>query len=88
MRKLIAGMLGLAAGQQPNRDTLERVSHVLAIYRAIHTLLPSNERADSWIRSSNAALPFSGRAPIDLNVEGQLVAVRAYLASQLEPPFI
>jgi hypothetical protein len=80
-------VLGMAPGGIPTEDTLERISHVFSIYRAIHTLLPVDERADAWIRAINSASPFSGRAPIDLIIGGEIEAVRNYLSGQLEPSF-
>jgi len=78
-------VLGLALGETPIEATLERVSHVFFIYRAINTLLPVKDRADGWMRAINTASPFSGRPPIDLVIGGELEAVRAYLAAALEP---
>jgi len=80
-------VLGLALGGSPTEATLERISHVFFIYRAIHTLLPIEERADAWMRAINSAAPFSGRAPIDLLVRGEIDAVRRYLGAALEPSF-
>lgn len=80
-------VLGLAPGETPAEFTLERISHVFFIYRAIHTLLPDAERADAWMRAINSAAPFSGRAPIDLVIGGEIAAVRGYLGAALEPSF-
>lgn len=80
-------VLGLAAGGLPTEATLVRISHVFFIYRAIHTLLPVEERADAWMHAINSAAPFSGRAPIDLVIGGEIEAVRSYLGAALEPSF-
>jgi hypothetical protein len=80
-------VLGLAPGGIPTEGTLERMSHVFFIYRAIHTLLPIPERADGWMRATNSAAPFCGRAPIDLVIGGKIEAVRGYLGTALEPSF-
>src|SRR5215469_17372883 len=37
------------------RDTLERLSYILGIYKALQILLPDAEAADCWIRKPNAA---------------------------------
>jgi len=65
-----------------SRETLERISYVLGIFKAINTLLPVPERADGWIRARNVAPLFGGAAPIDRMAAGHvtdLYAVRQYL---------
>lgn len=63
-------------------DTLERMSYVLGIYKALQILLPRREAADQWIRRKNAADVFNGRAPLELMLGGKvanLYVVRRYL---------
>ena len=67
------------------RDTLERISHVLGIYRALQTLLPDEWAADAWIRRPNTASLFGGRSALESMLSGQvadLFVVRQYLDSQ------
>ncbi len=45
-------------------DMLERISYLLGIYRAIHTLLPYLVRATAWIRTINMAPMFSGKSAL------------------------
>lgn len=80
-------VLDLVPGGIPTAATLKQISHVPAIYRRIHTLLPVKDRADAWMRAINTASPFSGRTPIDLIIGGEIEAVREYLDTQVEPPF-
>lgn len=80
-------VLGSAEETPPAEPTLERISHIFAIYRAVHSLLPVEGRADGWMRAVNSAPPFSGRKPIDLIMEGELEAVRDYLRAQLDPGY-
>jgi hypothetical protein len=64
------------------RDTLERLSLILGIYKALQILLPQPEAADTWIKRANSAPPFGGRAALDRMLAGNvsdLVAVRQYL---------
>lgn len=73
-----------AAGDdaQLSRDALERISHVLGIYKSLHVLFSSGEYADRWIAEPNAA--FGGASAKDRMVEGftQLVDVRRYLDAE------
>lgn len=63
-------------------DTLERISHVLGIFKALHVLFSSDEYADRWIAEPNAA--FGGASAKEQMLAGftQLVLVRTYLDAQ------
>ncbi|MGF6753199.1 MbcA/ParS/Xre antitoxin family protein [Paraburkholderia sp. GAS42] len=64
------------------RDTLERLSLLLGIYKGLQILLPQPSAADTWIRRPNSAPPFGGRRALDRMLAGNisdLVAVRQYL---------
>ncbi len=72
-------------GGKLGRDTLERISYVLGIFRAINTLLPDNVQADGWLRRENAAPPFFGRSALSRMLAGNvsdLLVVREYLDAQ------
>ncbi len=63
-------------------DTLERLSLVLGIYKALQILLPQPAAADSWVKRPNDAAPFNGKRALDRMLAGNvsdLVAVRQYL---------
>jgi hypothetical protein len=65
-----------------SRDTLERVSNVLGIYKALQILLPDPKAADSWVRQPNTAPLFGGRSALSRMLAGNvsdLHAVRQYL---------
>ncbi|KND55051.1 hypothetical protein BPUN_3414 [Candidatus Paraburkholderia kirkii] len=47
------------------RDTLERFSLILGIYKALQILLPDPKAADTWIRRPNAAPSFGGRPALE-----------------------
>ena len=67
------------------RDTLERISYVLGIYKDLQILLPSDEAADAWIRKPNAAPLFGGRSALERLLSGNvadLYEVRRYLDAQ------
>lgn len=64
------------------RDTLERLSYILGIYKALQVLLPSTTSADAWVKKPNTALLFGGKSALDRMLGGNvadLLAVRQYL---------
>ena len=64
------------------RDTLERVSYLLGIYKALQILLPAADAADAWVKKPNSAPLFGGKSALDRMLGGNvadLVAVRQYL---------
>jgi hypothetical protein len=66
------------------RDTLERISNLLGIYKALQILLPDPAAADAWIRKPNSAPMFGGRPALERMLAGNvsdLNAVRRYLDS-------
>lgn len=67
------------------RDTLERLSYVLGIYKSLQILLPDPKSADEWVRKPNDAAPFGGRPALARMLSGQvadLYVVREYLDAQ------
>jgi len=62
------------------RDTLERISYVLGIYKGLQVLFPDAHQADAWVNKPNLA--FGGRSALDrmlaCNV-ADLQAVRSYV---------
>ena len=91
-----AVLLGLASTQHLealkrshliSRAGLERISHILSIYRAINTLLPNPQRADRWMNAANTAAVFAGKTPVERMSSGHLedlLAVRRYLDAQVQ----
>ena len=64
------------------RDTLERLSYLLGIYKALQILLPEQAAADAWVRKPNQAPVFGGRSALERMLGGNvgdLFAVRQYL---------
>jgi hypothetical protein len=64
------------------RDTLERLSYILGIYKALQILLPATDAADAWVKKPNTAPLFGGRSALERMLGGNvadLVAVRQYL---------
>lgn len=67
------------------RDTLERISYLLGIYKALAILFPDPARADAWLRKPNTAPTFGGRSALDRMLSGNvadLFVVRQYLDAQ------
>lgn len=74
-----------------NRDAqltlgqLERVSHLLGIYKSLQILLPTT--ADGWVKRPNQGSLFGGRTPLDVmlaeGLEG-LRKVRLLLGAQCD----
>lgn len=75
------------AGEQTGRldlpaDTVERISYLLGISKALTILLPTPANRLLWLRNANAAAPFNGQAPMDRLLQGQvadLFIVRRHL---------
>jgi len=71
-------------------DLVERLSHVLAIYGALHILYVDHERADAWIRRQNDAPLFGGQPPLERLLGGRvadLYEVRRYLEAAGDPAY-
>jgi hypothetical protein len=67
------------------RDTLERLSYLLGIYKALQLLLPDAPAADEWIRRPNDAPLFGGKSALERMLSGNvadLFIVRQYLDAQ------
>jgi len=68
-----------------SKDTLERISYIVGIYKALQILLPEPTAADTWIRKPNKALLFGGKSALERILSGQvsdLFLVRQYLDIQ------
>jgi uncharacterized protein (DUF2384 family) len=66
-------------------DTLERISYILGIYKALQILLADTQAADTWIRRPNTAPLFGGKSALERMLSGNvsdLYVVRQYLDAQ------
>lgn len=64
------------------RDTLERLSNLLGIYKSLQILLPDAAAADAWVRKPSSAPIFGGRSALQQMLAGNvsdLNLVRRYL---------
>jgi len=68
-------------------DTLERLSYIVGIYKALHILFPSPQRADEWVSKPNTAPLFGGHPALTRMTNGlvaDLYLTRQYLDTQLD----
>ncbi|HEY3520670.1 MAG TPA: MbcA/ParS/Xre antitoxin family protein [Rhodanobacteraceae bacterium] len=68
-----------------SRDTLERISYLLGIFKALAILFPDPARADAWLRKPNSASTFGGHSALQRMLSGNvadLFVVRQYLDAQ------
>lgn len=71
-----------SGGSLPH-DTIERISHLLGIYKSLQIVLPDPFAADTWVKKPNEF--FGGRSALDVMLGGQVVdiyKVREYLDAQ------
>lgn len=67
------------------RDTLERISYIVGIYKALQILLPDPAAADAWVHKKNNAPLFGGKSALERMLSGQvsdLFIIRQYLDAQ------
>jgi hypothetical protein len=68
-----------------SQDTLERISYIMGIYKALHILLPSSAAADAWVKKPNAAPVMHGKSALDRMRGGRVIDladVRRYLDAE------
>jgi uncharacterized protein (DUF2384 family) len=61
-------------------DTLERISHMVSIYKALHILFSDPDRANAWLRRPNNY--FEDHSALDVMLGGKVAdiyRVRAYV---------
>lgn len=67
------------------RDTLERISYLLGIYKALQILFPDPAQADAWLHKPNQSTLFGGHSALERMLSGNvadLYVVRQYLDAQ------
>lgn len=68
-----------------SHDTLERISYILGIYKALRILLPTETSANQWIHKPNSAPLFNGKSALNKLMQGRVIDladVRRYLDSE------
>lgn len=64
------------------KDTLERISYVMGIYKALNILLPTEDAANRWIHKPNSAPLFNNLTALDKMLAGNvadLADIRRFL---------
>ena len=72
-------------GGSLGRDTLERISYLLGIWKSLQILFPDPAQADAWLRKPNQAPLFGGHSALERMLSGNvgdLYVVRQYLDAQ------
>ena len=72
-------------GGSPGRDTLERISYLLGIWKSLQILFPDAAQADAWLQKPNASPLFGGHSALERMLSGNvadLYVVRQYLDAQ------
>lgn len=73
------------AARRLDTDTLERISYILGIHKALRILLPTEEAACAWVNKPNSAPPFGGQTALSRMLGGHvadLYDVRRYLDAE------
>jgi hypothetical protein len=72
-------------GGVPGRDTIERISYLLGIWKSLQILFPDPVQADAWLHKPNQASLFGGHSALERMLSGNvadLYVVRQYLDAQ------
>ena len=73
-------------GGDLTQDTLERISHIISIYKCLRILFTDQAAADAWIKRPNQAPFLGGSSALDFMTKDGFVAsiyeVRRYLDAQ------
>lgn len=67
------------------RDTVERISYLLGIWKSLQILFPDVAQADAWLQKPNQAPLFGGQSALERMLSGNvsdLYVVRQYLDAQ------
>ncbi len=56
-----------------SKDTLERCSYLLGIYKSLQILLPDSELADAWLTTPNDHAFFNATTPLSRMLAGQVI---------------
>ena len=56
-----------------SKDTLERISYILGIWKALRILIPDDRQALAWVKKPNLNLMFNGQAPLTRMLQGRIL---------------
>lgn len=55
------------------KDTLERISYVLGIWKALRILIPDDRQALAWVKKPNDNPMFGGQPPVARMLQGRIL---------------
>lgn len=55
------------------KDTLERISYVLGIWKALRILIPDDRQALAWVKKPNGNPMFGGQPPVARLLQGRIL---------------
>lgn len=55
------------------KDTLERISYVLGIWKALRILIPDDRQALAWVKKPNDHPMFGGQPPLARMLQGRIL---------------
>ncbi len=55
-----------------SRDTLERISYIMGIYKSLRVMYPTAERANRRVRLETSEVPFSGTSALEFMARGSM----------------
>ena len=56
-----------------SQDTLERISYILGIWKALRILIPDDGQAEAWVKKPNDNPLFEGAAPMERMARGRIM---------------
>ena len=56
-----------------SQDTMERISYLLGIWKALRILIPDDRQAQAWVKQPNDNPLFQGAAPIERMTRGRIL---------------
>jgi len=56
-----------------SKDTMERVSYLLGIWKALRILIPDDRQALAWVKKPNLNPLFDGKPPLERMLQGRIL---------------
>jgi hypothetical protein len=62
-----------APGTAISKDTMERISYLLGIWKALRILIPDDPQALAWVKKPNGNPLFGGQPPLARMLQGRIL---------------